>query len=92
MVLFAQSFGMPMVSMELLLSQLDVNPGDLSAVNKTYVSQLITAQHLRGVKAGHKFKALLLDDQIMKSETGVKKPGENMHLASIFTVLNIHVH
>ncbi|XP_078691976.1 integrator complex subunit 1-like [Branchiostoma floridae x Branchiostoma belcheri] len=67
LVLFVQSFGIPMDSMSKLLICLDEavthNPLAMqqAVVDKAYMSQLVEVQHMRGVVGGEKFKAFLND-------------------------------
>ncbi|KAI8492608.1 Integrator complex subunit 1 [Branchiostoma belcheri] len=69
LVLFVQSFGIPMDSMSKLLICLDEavthNPLAMqqAVVDKdpSYMSQLVEVQHMRGVVGGEKFKAFLND-------------------------------
>ncbi|XP_066292608.1 integrator complex subunit 1-like [Branchiostoma lanceolatum] len=68
LVLFVQSFGIPMDSMSKLLICLDEavthNPLAMqqAVVDKAYMSQLVEVQHMRGVVGGEKFKAFLNDN------------------------------
>lgn len=61
LVLFVQSFGIPVGSMNQLLAALDESvEADLSAVedavaDRAYMAQLVEVQWLRGVMAGHTF-------------------------------------
>lgn len=68
LVLFIQSFGIPVASMTKLLCALDVavNTNDeavaaavLDKSHKTYMAQLVEVQHQRGAKGGHAFAATL---------------------------------
>ncbi|KAK3862242.1 hypothetical protein Pcinc_031873 [Petrolisthes cinctipes] len=68
LVLFIQSFGIPVASMTKLLSALDVavttNDEAVAAAvldksHKTYMAQLVEVQHQRGAKGGHAFAATL---------------------------------
>lgn len=68
LVLFIQSFGIPVASMTKLLCALDVavNHSEeavaaavLDKSHKTYMAQLVEVQHQRGAKGGHAFAATL---------------------------------
>ncbi|KAG7167447.1 Integrator complex subunit 1-like [Homarus americanus] len=68
LVLFIQSFGIPVASMTKLLCALDVavktNDEAVAAAvldksHKTYMAQLVEVQHQRGAKGGHAFAATL---------------------------------
>ncbi|KAK7079233.1 Integrator complex subunit 1 [Halocaridina rubra] len=68
LVLFIQSFGIPVASMTKLLCALDVavNTSEeavaaavLDKSHKTYMAQLVEVQHQRGAKGGHAFAATL---------------------------------
>lgn len=65
LLLFIQSFGIPMKSMTSLLACLDKSvisdPGQLeeSVEDKQYMAQLIEIQHMRGAKGGEVFYKLL---------------------------------
>ena len=61
LLLFVQSFGIPVYSMSKLLQCLDnavtMDPDALeqSVIDKAYMAQLIEVQHLRGAGGGEKF-------------------------------------
>ena len=66
LVLFMQSFGISVNSMSLLLRALDrmsIGPEAISiqdaVIDKSYMTQLVKVQHLRGAKGGEKFLKLL---------------------------------
>ncbi|XP_063606575.1 integrator complex subunit 1-like isoform X2 [Penaeus indicus] len=68
LVLFIQSFGIPVASMTKLLCALDVavNTNEeavaaavLDKSHKTYMAQLVEVQHQRGARGGHAFAATL---------------------------------
>ncbi|CAL4082032.1 unnamed protein product, partial [Meganyctiphanes norvegica] len=68
LVLFIQSFGIPVASMTKLLCALDLAVNNnaeavaaavLDKSHKTYMAQLVEVQHQRGAKGGHAFAATL---------------------------------
>ncbi|XP_072168172.1 integrator complex subunit 1-like [Diadema setosum] len=65
LVLFIQSFGIPVQSMSKLLAHLDAAvvqlPGamDQAVVDKAYMAQLVEVQQMRGAQGGNQFLALL---------------------------------
>ena len=67
LLLFVQSFGIPVYSMSKLLQCLDnavtMDPDALeqSVIDKAYMAQLIEVQHLRGAGGGEKFYFMLTD-------------------------------
>ncbi|KAG8191071.1 hypothetical protein JTE90_008385 [Oedothorax gibbosus] len=67
LVLFIQSFGIPVSSMSKLLRTLDVAVEvdsysvEQAVLDKSYMSQLVEVQHRRGATGGEKFAQLLLD-------------------------------
>ncbi|XP_054707879.1 integrator complex subunit 1-like [Uloborus diversus] len=67
LVLFIQSFGIPVSSMSKLLKTLDLAVEydsfsvEQAVLDKTYMSQLVEVQHRRGASGGHSFAKLLLD-------------------------------
>ncbi|XP_023242494.1 integrator complex subunit 1-like [Centruroides sculpturatus] len=84
LVLFVQSFGLPVSSMSKLLHTLDLAVEyDSSAVeqvvvDKAYMSQLVEVQHQRGAVGGTKFAQLLLDrdDDNVKLEDSSPLPAQ----------------
>lgn len=66
LLLFVQSFGIPVPSMCKLLVCLDhamaVDPTAMSqaVVDKAYMAQLVEVQHMRGATGGHVFHQMLL--------------------------------
>ncbi|XP_048575697.1 integrator complex subunit 1 [Nematostella vectensis] len=72
LVLFAQSFGIPVYSMSKLLQQLDLaaeeDPQGMSeaVLDKGYMLQLVAVQQLRGASGGDVFCALLTDEALTK--------------------------
>lgn len=77
LVLFIQSFGIPVGSMSKLLQRLDaaveVDPPSVTnaIVDRTYMHQLVEVQHIRGAIGGDRYKQLLAADMEtpMESET-----------------------
>ncbi|XP_037090783.1 integrator complex subunit 1-like, partial [Pollicipes pollicipes] len=73
LVLFIQSFGVPVPSMTKLLCALDAavstDPVAVAAavMNKEYMAQLVEVQHQRGAQGGHQFAAILDTDAEKKS-------------------------
>lgn len=67
LVLFIQSFGIPVSSMSKLLKTLDLAVDydkysvEQAVLDKSYMSQLVEVQHRRGASGGEKFANLLLD-------------------------------
>ncbi|XP_035215176.1 integrator complex subunit 1-like [Stegodyphus dumicola] len=67
LVLFIQSFGIPVSSMSKLLRTLDLAVEfdsfsvEQAVLDKSYMSQLVEVQHRRGASGGVKFAKLLLD-------------------------------
>lgn len=67
LVLFIQSFGIPVSSMSKLLKTLDLAVEfdhysvEQAVLDKSYMSQLVEVQHRRGASGGEKFAKLLLD-------------------------------
>lgn len=84
LVLFVQSFGLPVTSMSKLLHTLDlaVEYDSLAVeqvvVDKAYMSQLVEVQHQRGAIGGMKFAQLLLDrdDDNIKLEDSTPLPAQ----------------
>ena len=76
LLLFVQSFGIPVNSMSKLLQCLDnavaMDPVALeqSVIDKAYMAQLIEVQHLRGAKGGEKFYFMLTDGGSLEAPTG----------------------
>ena len=76
LVLFVQSFGLPVQSMSKLLVCLDRavevdGPAmEGAVVDKMYMAQLVDVQHMRGAVGGEHFHAMLKGDQ-------PSPPGEN---------------
>ncbi|KAK7506750.1 hypothetical protein BaRGS_00002225 [Batillaria attramentaria] len=74
LILFVQSFGIPVSSMSCLLACLDTaseaDPGSVvqAVSDRTYMAQLIHIQKLRGASAGHKFYSLLTDGEALPDE------------------------
>ncbi|CAL1270879.1 unnamed protein product [Larinioides sclopetarius] len=68
LVLFIQSFGIPVASMSKLLRTLDLAVEvdsfsvEQAVLDKCYMSQLVEVQHRRGASGGEKFAKLLLDN------------------------------
>ncbi|XP_071035573.1 integrator complex subunit 1-like [Parasteatoda tepidariorum] len=68
LVLFIQSFGIPVSSMSKLLKTLDLAVEfdsfsvEEAVVDKSYMSQLVEVQHRRGASGGEKFAKLLLEN------------------------------
>ncbi|GFQ87230.1 integrator complex subunit 1 [Trichonephila clavata] len=68
LVLFIQSFGIPVSSMSKLLRTLDLAVEmdsfsvEQAVLDKCYMSQLVEVQHRRGASGGDKFAKLLLDN------------------------------
>ncbi|XP_022672380.1 integrator complex subunit 1-like isoform X2 [Varroa destructor] len=81
LVLFIQSFGIPVASMSKLLQRLDraveLDPHSMSnaMLDKSYMSQLVEVQHRRGAIGGDRYKALLaVDKELEHMETDSAKP------------------
>ena len=77
LLLFVQSFGIPVVSMSRLLHCLDAAVDLDSAamegavVDKGYMAQLIEVQQMRGATGGTKFYNLLLDGHSPPCQEGL---------------------
>ncbi|XP_033109193.1 integrator complex subunit 1-like isoform X2 [Anneissia japonica] len=81
LILFIQSFGIPVASMGKLMSHLDnavhndFASMEQAVVDKSYMAQLVEVQHMRGASGGHDFLRLLgcgqqepaKDDVVMES-------------------------
>ncbi|GIY65222.1 integrator complex subunit 1 [Caerostris extrusa] len=69
LVLFIQSFGIPVTSMSKLLRTLDLAVEmdsysvEQAVLDKCYMSQLVEVQHRRGASGGEKFAKLLIDNE-----------------------------
>ena len=69
LILFVQSFGIPVCSMSKLLHCLDeaVDLDSLAmqqvVVDKSYMAQLVEVQHMRGASGGQRFKEILTQGQ-----------------------------
>eukprot|EP00057_Strongylocentrotus_purpuratus_P016152 XP_011670626.1 PREDICTED: integrator complex subunit 1-like [Strongylocentrotus purpuratus] len=65
LVLFIQSFGIPVQSMSKLLAHLDAavvqmpQAMDAAVVDKSYMAQLVEVQQMRGAQGGYQFLGLL---------------------------------
>ena len=65
LVLFVQSFGLPVRSMSKLLTCLDKAVSidrvsmEAAVVDKMYMAQLVDVQNMRGAEGGEKFRILL---------------------------------
>lgn len=76
LLLFVQSFGIPVVSMSRLLHCLDIaveqdtEAMEGAVVDKGYMAQLIEVQRMRGATGGTKFYELLLEGHSAPSRTG----------------------
>lgn len=76
LLLFVQSFGIPVVSMSRLLHcldsamELDTEAMEGAVVDKGYMAQLIEVQCMRGATGGTKFYQLLLEGHSAPSQTG----------------------
>ncbi|OQR71178.1 integrator complex subunit 1-like [Tropilaelaps mercedesae] len=88
LVLFIQSFGIPVASMSKLLHYLDraveLEPHSLSnaMLDKSYMSQLVEVQHRRGAVGGDRYKQLLAvdkDPEPMETDSG--KPTSVIQMA-----------
>lgn len=70
LLLFVQSFGIPVVSMSKLLRCLDqavdIDSSEMeqAIVDKGYMAQLIEVQRMRGATGGDKFHRLLLNGEL----------------------------
>ena len=70
LLLFVQSFGIPVGSMSKLLHcldqavQMDSDEMESAVVDKSYMAQLIEVQHMRGATGGDQFYKLLVDVQV----------------------------
>jgi hypothetical protein len=77
LLLFVQSFGIPVDSMSQLLQCLDsavaMDPDamDTAIVDKSYMAQLIEVQRMRGAIGGNKFYQLLLDGHSPPQQLGL---------------------
>lgn len=73
LVLFIQSFGIPVSSMSKLLKTLDLAVDydkfsvEQAVIDKSYMSQLVEVQHRRGATGGEKFAKLLLDSDLAEN-------------------------
>ncbi|XP_043246405.1 integrator complex subunit 1-like isoform X1 [Amphibalanus amphitrite] len=80
LLLFIQSFGVPVASMTKLLLALDAAvAADPAAVtgavlNREFMAQLVEVQHQRGARGGHQFAAILGTDAEKKSPEPVLEP------------------
>ena len=78
LLLFVQSFGIPVGSMSKLLLcldqavQTDSDEMESAVVDKSYMAQLIEVQHMRGATGGDQFYKLLVDVQVQP------KPGKTL--------------
>ena len=76
LLLFVQSFGIPVVSMTSLLHcldsavELDTEAMEGAVVDKGYMAQLIEVQRMRGVTGGTKFYELLLEGHLPPTHRG----------------------
>ena len=76
LLLFVQSFGIPVVSMTRLLHcldnavELDTEAMEGAVVDKGYMAQLIEVQRMRGAAGGTKFYELLLEGHSAPSQQG----------------------
>jgi len=76
LLLFVQSFGIPVVSMTRLLHcldgavELDTEAMEGAVVDKSYMAQLIEVQRMRGATGGTKFYELLLEGHAPPSQHG----------------------
>ncbi|KAK8386997.1 hypothetical protein O3P69_017976 [Scylla paramamosain] len=94
LVLFIQSFGIPVGSMTKLLCALDmaVNTNDeavaaavLDKSHKTYMAQLVEVQHQRGAQGGHAFAATLGERDDLDATGGEQPP----HISPLITPLEV---
>ncbi|MPC37822.1 Integrator complex subunit 1 [Portunus trituberculatus] len=94
LVLFIQSFGIPVGSMTKLLCALDmaVNTNDeavaaavLDKSHKTYMAQLVEVQHQRGAQGGHAFAATLGERDDLDATGGEQLP----HISPLVTPLKV---
>lgn len=94
LVLFIQSFGIPVGSMTKLLCALDmaVNTNDeavaaavLDKSHKTYMAQLVEVQHQRGAQGGHAFAATLGERDDLDAAGGEQPP----HITPLVTPLKV---
>ncbi|XP_014664125.1 PREDICTED: integrator complex subunit 1-like [Priapulus caudatus] len=80
LVLFVQSFGIPVTSMDALLSALDRCARDDAAhvadavADHAYMAQLVEVQWLRGASTGHAFHRWLQDGRAAAAETHQEAP------------------
>lgn len=85
LLLFVQSFGIPVKSMSQLLVSLDhvvtSDPTilDQAVEDKSYMAQLIDIQHMRGAKGGERFRKMLSDE---KPFSGKHDRGQGWELLS----------
>jgi len=76
LLLFVQSFGIPVVSMSRLLHcldsavEMDTEAMEGAVVDKGYMAQLIEVQRMRGATGGTKFYELLLEGHSAPSQHG----------------------
>lgn len=84
LLLFVQSFGIPVHSMSKLLqcldnaATLDMASLEQSVLDKAYMAQLIEVQHKRGAKGGDKFYSMLTDGRKLE----IHKDDEEMEVES----------
>ncbi|XP_013788490.1 integrator complex subunit 1-like, partial [Limulus polyphemus] len=75
LVLFVQSFGIPVFNMSKLLKALDIavefdsSSVDQAVVDKSYMAQLVQVQHQRGAVGGLNFSALLGEADCVEMDT-----------------------
>jgi len=92
LLLFVQSFGIPVVSMSRLLHcldsavELDAEAMEGAVVDKGYMAQLIEVQRMRGATGGTQFYQLLLEGHSAPSQTGTTSPYLSFALTLVFYI------